>query len=134
MNSSFSVPAHAPDARQSSRSRTFSGRSPLSRNEHTLNTLQKLQQWYQSHCNGGWEQGYGVKIDILAKPGWCVTIELAHTELEGRPFAELKRVEHETEWIHCRVRDGKFEGHGGPFMLEEILRVFLAWATLPPPA
>lgn len=99
-----------------------------------MNTLQKLQQWYQSHCDGAWELGYGVKIDILDKPGWSVTIELALTELEGRRFAEVKRMEHETDWIHCRVRDGKFEGHGGPLMLEEMLRVFLAWATVPPPA
>ena len=57
-------------------------------------------------------------------------VDLTDTELAGRPFTEIQRLEHETDWIHCRVRDGKFEGHGGPFMLEEILRVFLAWATV----
>lgn len=28
----------------------------------------------------------------------------------------------------CRVREGNFEGAGGPFMLEEILKAFLDWA------
>ena len=94
-----------------------------------MNTLQELQQWYRSHCDGNWEHAYGVKIDTLDNPGWSVTIELTGTELVGRPFSDVQRLEHETDWIHCRVRDGKFEGHGGPFMLEEILKVFLAWAT-----
>ena len=94
-----------------------------------MDTLQELQRWYQSQCNGDWEHSYGVKIDTLDNPGWNVTIELADTELAGRPFIEVQRLEHETDWVHCRLRDGKFEGCGGPFMLEEILRIFLAWAT-----
>ena len=94
-----------------------------------MNTLQELQHWYQSHCDGDWEHGYGVKIDTLDNPGWSVTIELTDTELVGRPFTEVKRLEHETNWICCQVREGKFDGDGGPFMLEEILRVFLTWAS-----
>lgn len=96
----------------------------------SMNTLQDLQLWYRSHCNGDWEHGCGVKIDTLDNPGWSVTIDLTATELVDRPFIEVQRLEHEMDWIHCRVQDGKFEGHGGPFMLEEILRVFLAWVTV----
>ncbi len=55
--------------------------------------------------------------------------ELADTGLARGPFSEIQRLEHKTEWIHCRVRDCKWEGRGGPFMLEEILRMFLAWAA-----
>lgn len=58
-----------------------------------------------------------------------VMIELADTGLASRPFSEIQRLEHKTEWIHCRVRNGKWEGHGGPFMLEEIFQIFLAWAA-----
>jgi len=94
-----------------------------------MDTLQELQQWYRSHCNGDWEHGYGVKIATLDNPGWVVTIELTDTELAGCSFTEVQRLEPETDWIHCRVKDGKFEGHGGPFMLEEILKIFLAWAA-----
>jgi hypothetical protein len=93
-----------------------------------MDTLQELQRWYQSQCDGDWEHCYGVKIDTLDNPGWSVTIELNETNLADRPFTELQRMEHETDWIVCRVREAKFEGNGGPFMLDEILRVFLEWA------
>ena len=93
-----------------------------------MSLLQELQRWYQSQCNDDWEHGYGIKIDTLDNPGWRVIIELAETNLSDRSFVEIQRLDHQTEWIHCRVREGKFEGHGGPFMLEEILRVFLKWA------
>ena len=94
-----------------------------------MTTLQQLQQWYQSHCDSDREHSFGIKIDTLDNPGWSVTIELNDTELENRPFTDVQRLEHETDWIHCRVRDNKFEGHGGPFMLDEILQTFLTWAA-----
>jgi hypothetical protein len=94
-----------------------------------MNTLKELQEWYQSQCNGDWEHTYGVKIDTLDNPGWSVTIELADTYLYERHFQEIVRIEHKTEWVRCSVRDGKFTGYGGPFMLEEILRIFLSWAA-----
>ena len=94
-----------------------------------MDTLQELQRWYHSQCNGDWEHSYGAKIGTLDNPGWSVIIDLTDTKLASRPFAEVERLEHETEWIHCRVQGGKWEGAGGPFMLEEILRTFLAWAT-----
>ena len=34
----------------------------------------------------------------------------------------------ERDWIVCRLREGRFEGFGGPRNLEEILEVFLQWA------
>jgi len=33
----------------------------------------------------------------------------------------------EYDWYHCFVREGKFQGAGGPFNLEDILRVFRDW-------
>ena len=94
-----------------------------------MNILQDLQSWYHSHCNGEWEHSYGIKIDTLDNPGWTITIDLADTDLTGRSFTKVNRVEHKVDWIICVIRDGKFEGTGGPFMLEEILRIFLKWAA-----
>ncbi len=94
-----------------------------------MNTLHELQKWYQSQCDGEWEHGHGLTIGTLDNPGWSVEVDLTDTELADRPFAEIQRLEHETDWIHCRVRDNKFEGHGGPFKLNEILQIFLAWAS-----
>jgi hypothetical protein len=95
-----------------------------------METLHELQKWYHSQCDGDREHGNGVKIETLDNPGWKVIIELTDTELAERPFTEvIQNMEHETDWIHCRVRDNKFEGHGGPFKLKEIFEVFLAWAA-----
>ena len=93
-----------------------------------MDTLQQFQQWYYSQCDGDWEHQHGVEIGTLDNPGWRVRIDVEETSLSERPFAAVERVEHETDWIVCRVRDGRFEGAGGPLMLEEILEVFLAWA------
>ena len=93
-----------------------------------MNTLEELQKWYQSQCNGDWEHCYGLKINTLDNPGWQVTIDIGETFLAEQPFTEVVALEHETEWIDCRVRNGKFEGHGGPGKLEEILHVFLKCA------
>jgi len=94
-----------------------------------MDTLHELQRWYHSQCNGDWEHGHGVRIDTLDNPGWSVTIDLGETDLAGRSFQEVKRLEPEAAWISCQIVDDKFEGHGGPLMLEEILRTFLAWAN-----
>jgi hypothetical protein len=94
-----------------------------------MDTLRELQRWYISQCNGIWEHSFGVTIDNLDNPGWSVKIDLADTPLSGQNFSEVRLLEHETDWFECRVRDGKFEGLGGPLMLEEILKTFLAWAA-----
>ncbi len=91
--------------------------------------LQRIQEWYQAHCNGEWEEQFGVKIDTLDNPGWTVQIDLFATPLAEAEFKEIHEVGHGTDWISCRVRDCKFEGAGGPFKLEQLLRIFLDWAA-----
>lgn len=100
-----------------------------------MNVLQQLQNWYFSQCNGDWEHQYGVTVGTLDNPGWILTVDLEGTALSGRPFPESRHgigVQSEPEgndWIHCYVNDNKFEGRGGPQKLEEMIRVFLSWAT-----
>jgi hypothetical protein len=31
--------------------------------------LKRLQDWYVSQCDGGWEHTYGISIDTLDNPG-----------------------------------------------------------------
>jgi hypothetical protein len=93
-----------------------------------MNTIEYLQKWYQSQCDGDWEHARGVKIDTLDNPGWKVEIDLVGTALAGRAFSPLNRLGDESEWIRCEVRGDKFLGNGGPLMLEEIIRTFLRWA------
>ena len=95
-----------------------------------MDTLQELQNWYQSHCDGDWEHSNGVTIGSVDNPGWTVTVDLGETDLSDRAFSEIRhQMEHESDWMLCRVVNQKFEGAGGPLMLEKILRVFLDWAA-----
>jgi Immunity protein 53 len=92
------------------------------------NELARLQTWYLAQCDGDWEHEYGVTVESLDNPGWHVTIALAGTYLEGADFTPSEVRESEHRWMSCRVREGRFEGAGGPLMLEEILRTFFEWA------
>lgn len=92
-----------------------------------MDTLNNLQEWYSSQCNGDWEHQYGVFIENLDNPGWMVTIDLADTELENEYFETIQMERTATDWIICRVEEQKFKGDGGSFNLGEILEIFLAW-------
>ena len=93
-----------------------------------MDLLQWLENWYFSMCDGGWEHLYGVKIDTLDNPGWMVLIDIADTPLEEKKFKVISRYTDDNNWIHCQVRDGKFDGGGDPSKLMEILKIFKEWA------
>ena|SRR5690242_17842967 len=99
-----------------------------------MDTLQRLQRWYHSQCNGVWEHSWGVKIDTLDNPGWSVDINLRDTRLEKTPFAERsygvgpEAGTSKDEWLVCKVEGNIFKGRGGPLKLDEIIEVFLDWA------
>jgi len=90
--------------------------------------LSWIQRWYAGQCDGDWEHDYGVSIENIDNPGWWVKIDLKDTDLEAAPFAEISRPEPESDWLSCRITEGRWEGVGGPHMLGEILAVFGAWA------
>lgn len=88
-----------------------------------------LEEWYMAQCNGVWEHRYGITIETIDNPGWSVSIDLADTELQGKPFVPVERMASESSWLHCRVEEHTFRGHGDPHSLDEILRVFTDWAS-----
>ena len=90
-------------------------------------TLTRIERWYASQCDGSWEHQYGLRIDTIDNPGWQVQVDLSGTPLRERTFDELNTDRTEANWLRCRVREGKFEGFGGPGNLKEILIVFLEW-------
>jgi hypothetical protein len=116
-----------------------------------MSPLQELQKWYRSQCNGNWEHAWGIKIGTLDNPGWSLLINLADTDLANKAFAvyssglpeqsELDRItageiahslpngtkRDADDWIHCKVEDQSFKAFGGPFKLEEMIKVFLRW-------
>jgi|ERR1041385_262949 hypothetical protein len=95
----------------------------------TTSALQRLQQWYNLQCDQEWEHSCGVEIDTLDNPGWSLKIDLTSAPLQYKAFSEAKEnYEHETKWITCFVRDGKFMGACGSEKLEEMVEIFLDWA------
>lgn len=92
-------------------------------------TLQKLQQWYFSQCDGDWEHGEGIRVSTLDNPGWMVDISLREAELEDRKYDEVRIDRSEQDWLRCSIRDGKFFIACGPKNLEEGLSIFLEWVA-----
>ena len=99
-----------------------------------MNALSDLQKWYRSQCNGDWEHTEGVRIGTLDNPGWSLEVSLQGTNLEDADFKELTHGVGENaqtsgdDWLTCAVEQKRFKAFGGPFKLDEMIRVFLDWA------
>ena len=92
--------------------------------------LQRLCKWYTSQCDGEWEHDWGLKIQTLDNPGWCVEINLRGTQLEDAPFdVHEDCYQHDTDWIRCWLEEQTFHIACGPERLDAALQVFLDWAT-----
>ncbi|WP_068469666.1 immunity 53 family protein [Candidatus Protochlamydia phocaeensis] len=87
-----------------------------------------LLKWYYKECDGDWEHQFGVKIETLDNPGWSIQISIQETDLQDKKFQDIDNECTENDWIFCRVRNGFFEGYGGPLNLPEILQIFREWA------
>lgn len=87
-------------------------------------------EWYQSHCDDSWEHQYGVRLETLDNPGWQLTVDLIHTDLQGRTMIEVRDgiapEDHPAapSWIHCFVRDNKFQGACDPTQVARLFEIF----------
>lgn len=99
-----------------------------------MDTLEWLQKWYLSQCDGDWEHSFGVHIETLDNPGWRFSVDLENTDLEGKSFEEvtINRTEH--DWLRCWISESTFEGACGSENLYEVLNVFRQWADSVEPA
>lgn len=93
-----------------------------------MDLLQWLNEWYKAQCNGDWEHCYGVTFDTLDNPGWRIQIDIEGTVLEEKIFEVVDKFVNDSDWIFCRVKDGKFDGGGDPDKLFTILEIFKNWA------
>lgn len=91
-------------------------------------TIAELERWFVEQCDGDWEHRAGITIESLDNPGWSVAINIEDTPVEDRAFETVNQLESEDEWLIAEVKDGYFTAHGGPRMLEKMLRLFLDWA------
>ncbi|MEV6071608.1 immunity 53 family protein [Nocardia sp. NPDC052001] len=88
-----------------------------------------MQSWYAAQCDGGWEHGWGVRIETLDNPGWLVEIDLRETALadQEHPRQKIDRSEH--DWVHGWTAGQRFHLACGPGNLTEALTLFRAWAS-----
>jgi len=114
--------------------------------ERIMNEINRLQKWYQSQCNGDWEQQHGISITSCDNPGWWVKIDIENTPLENKPFPPLERNvsskqmsriakgleadmgDRGSDWMLCEVKNKVFDGAGDIGKLQTILETFLIWA------
>src|SRR5262245_10481666 len=100
-----------------------------------MKALADLQAWYLHQCNGDWEHTYGVRISTLDNPGWTLDVDLIDTNLNGHPFpghsygVGKDSDSSGNDWLDCKMDKGKFVAAGGPEKLEEMIEVFIKWAT-----
>ncbi|WP_193213787.1 immunity 53 family protein [Luteolibacter marinus] len=93
--------------------------------------LGPLIDWYEAQVDGAWEHRHGLKLESLDNPGWLLTVDLMHTDLNGQTMADLSEGcspdGHPVapNWIHCRIADGRFLGACDPRQLPRLLRVFI---------
>jgi hypothetical protein len=88
-----------------------------------MNLLQGLTTWYQSHCDGLWEHGYGVTIKTLDNPGWHVKID----GKSGRKDITVKIDNDDDDWLFITAGAETFRADGDPSRLEEMLERALKW-------
>lgn len=97
-----------------------------------MNTLNRLQEWYEIHCDGDWEHTYGISINTMDNPGWSVKIDLIATLLEDVHFTPIQYGDSEkpaSKWINCFTEESCFYGFCSATQLEEVIEIFLKWAN-----
>lgn len=92
-----------------------------------MNLLKWLEKWYESNCDGDWEHAFGVKIETLDNPGWHLQLDVAETMYEDVIFNDVIVERADSDWVHCRKKEGCIECAGGPGNLGEILEIIKAW-------
>lgn len=89
-----------------------------------MNSIQWLQQWYESQCNGDWEHQHGVKITTIDNPGWDLKIDIYNTDLEGLEIDYQLVEKSEEDWYGFKADKYKFEAFGDPSKLETLILKF----------
>ena len=92
-----------------------------------MSIINWLENWYESNCNGDWEHTFGITIDTLDNPGWCLKINITETLYENVTFEDVTVERAENDWIFCRKKDGSIDCSGGPKNLEEMLGIVKKW-------
>ena len=87
--------------------------------------LVRLADWYKGQCNGAWEHQFGIVIETLDNPGWCIKIDttLTRTPLDDHPRTSIG-TETEADWMAYWIEDETFVGVCGPDRLPHLIAQF----------
>lgn len=96
----------------------------------TATSLEWLQEWFRSQCNGEWEHANGIRIESLDNPGWSLVVDLRGTKLEGHAATPYAMDRNEHDWVFCKVDAGQFLAHGDPSKLAWMIEYFRQWVEL----
>jgi len=92
-----------------------------------MTSLERLENWYSSRCNGDWEHQYGIEIGTLDNPGWLIKIDLTGTKGESKTLDRMKLERTENDWLQYWVENRKFNAACGPKNLSEMIDIFCEW-------
>ncbi len=98
-----------------------------------MESLKELEEWYFSQCNEDWEHTYGIEIGTLDNPGWFLKVHITDTNMEEMKYEGFSYGVGDdadasgNDWIITKLEDGKFVGYGGPYKLNELIKLFLKW-------
>ncbi|MEX0961658.1 MAG: Imm53 family immunity protein [Simkaniaceae bacterium] len=87
-----------------------------------------LQYWFYIHCNGDWEHGSGIKIEMSDVSGWVFEVNLEETELENKIFQMVNNPRNEIDWLNCKINNHLFKAACGLTNLIEVIKIFRNWA------
>ena len=89
-----------------------------------METLDRLQEWFATACDGDWEHGSGFTLESLDNPGWMLKVDLNELDIDVADM-DLSEERGGTDWLAVRVVAGRLRVVCGPRDLREALDRFL---------
>lgn len=89
-----------------------------------MESINWIEKWFSSQCDGGWEHSYSIKIESLDNPGWSITIDIAETELQDLNIPYKLVETSENDWYGIKLENQVFEASGDPMKLNFLLNEF----------
>ena len=84
--------------------------------------------WFFDYCKK-LSSDPSCEIRTIDNPGFFVSVNLKKCELINKQFTPTTIERSEHDWVHCFIRNEKFEGYCGPINLLELLLLFKNWVT-----
>lgn len=95
--------------------------------ENLIGSLEKLQVWYHSNCDGDWEHSYGFSLETSDFPGWLLKVDLDDTDQEFDTFEKHWIDQASSNWIQLDKRGTQLRGACGATQLVKMLDIVTDW-------